>query len=156
MSNTEQPENVVELPQKQELTGESFDEKFDAEVQAKGDPSKSTFGGEVNDVVASVFGMFWPQWKQAFVHLSSKQKTRLILSLMEYPLQEKPLVFPTKLEKDMFNLGERLLSAKYMMIIQTYSEQMGKMLTPEQAIAETTAAATEPTTETDKNEGEKV
>lgn len=102
-------------------------------------------------VCETLFGMYWPKFKAGVLTLSSKQRARLLLALIEYPIHEREYKHDQKVEQNLFNVGMRLLEAKYLMIIETYAKHAAEL----QAAAAKTSNNTEAQETPSANEGDK-
>lgn len=106
-----------------QLTSEEVEKLNSPNLDAFGLPPETT----PTDIASTLFGLYWPKFKAGVLQLSSKQRARLLLALVEYPLQERDYNHNEKLEKDLFNVGMRLLESKYLMIIETYAQNADKL-----------------------------
>jgi 3-polyprenyl-4-hydroxybenzoate decarboxylase len=71
---------------------------------------------------AMVFHMYKPEYLKRVAKLSSKQMRRLLVKLIEHPLNEKELKSFSELESQTFLLGDAMLQSKFIMMQQTYLE----------------------------------
>lgn len=71
---------------------------------------------------AMVFHMYKPEYLKRIHRLSSKQMRRLLVKLVEYPLNEKELKGFSGIENETFLLGDAMLQSKFIMMQQTYME----------------------------------
>lgn len=84
----------------------------EAEHQAKTkDPIESA---------ATMYGLYAPKFLQGVKRLSSRQRSRVLKALIEYPLNEKKYAHTTQLEKEMMAIGHAVLEAKFLMILATF------------------------------------
>lgn len=79
-------------------------------------------GSKPEDVAAGLFYLYMPIFKNIVARMGKKQLQKLIINLVEYPLQDGRIRALSQAEKDLFNIGDRLLSSKYMMIFHTFNE----------------------------------
>jgi len=73
------------------------------------------------DLAAVLFRLYGPKFYQGIDRLNLKALRRVIKKLVTYPLNTKELKPQTNLEKEVFGIGDRLLEAKYVMIMGTYA-----------------------------------
>jgi len=98
-----------------EDTAAQMDATLDQAVQSQKTNSE--------DIAAQMFTMFAPRLLMHIDQLQSlKAAKRLLKKLFTFPLNEKAYNATSPLEKEIFNLGDRLLQAKYLMIIHTFNE----------------------------------
>lgn len=76
------------------------------------------------DVAATFFYAYLPRFKGMVESMSSRMLKRLIIALVEVPLNEKTYDPKNQSEKDAFLIGDQLLQAKMSMIIHTLYEKM--------------------------------
>lgn len=74
------------------------------------------------ETAAMVYTMYKPEFLRRLKGLSSRAKTRLIRLLIEHPLNEKDFAATTQIEREAFLLGNSMLEAKFVMIMDTYKE----------------------------------
>lgn len=106
-----------------ENTAEQMDATLDKAV------AEQKIGAE--DLAAQMFTMFGPRFMMHVDQLQSlKAAKRVLKKLVTFPLNEKAFNPTSELEKEIFNLGDRLLQSKYLMIIHTFneSEEMKKAM----------------------------
>jgi len=78
------------------------------------------------EAAAKIFTMFLPQFRMLVRSMSNRQLRRLVMALIEVPLQKKDYKHPTKEEQAAFMVGDRLLQAKWAMMLQTLEEHARK------------------------------
>ena len=74
-------------------------------------------------MAANTYGVLQPRFEAYVNTLSKKQLKRLINALSQFPLNEKDFNHRGS-EKEAFLIGNRLLEAKYCMVMHTYLEEM--------------------------------
>lgn len=79
-----------------------------------------TLANNAEDIAAGMFSLYLPKFKQAVETLSSRQLRRLLKMLVEYPLNEREYQPKNQVEKNAFLVGNKLLEAKFMMILTTH------------------------------------
>ena len=79
---------------------------------------------------AQFFTLYWPKFCQLVMKLSNKQLRRVLMAVVEHPLNEKPFHFTTQEEKDAFNIGVQLAqsNALMQMVTLTSSPEFEKAL----------------------------
>ncbi len=85
------------------------------------------------DLHAQMFYLYAPIFKRHLEHLNKKALIRLISSLIEVPLNEKEIKLRSKVEQNAFQIGDQLLTSKFIMMIM--SEAHIKMLKEEERLA---------------------
>jgi hypothetical protein len=79
------------------------------------------------EVAAALFTLYMPMFIGGVEKLSNKQCKRILRALIETPLMDVPYSPQAQLERDIFNIGLRLLDAKYLMIMSTYNNSLDKL-----------------------------
>ena len=112
------------------------------EVEVKSDElaeiNKENFGVAKNisddpmELAATMLYMYTPKFQQAVGKLSSNALRRILNKLVSYPLNDKAYKATSQLEQDAFNVGDRLLEAKFLMITSTYSDIIQNEMKKEQ------------------------
>jgi len=69
------------------------------------------------DVFAYTFKTLVPQFSNIINGLGAKAKVRVINTIMQHPLLEKPMNLKSEAEVTACNLGMQILEAKYAMIM---------------------------------------
>lgn len=102
------------------------------EVEVKSDElaeiNKENFGVAKNisddpmELAATMLYMYTPKFQQAVGKLSSNALRRILNKLVSYPLNDKAYKATSQLEQDAFNVGDRLLEAKYILIYDQYAK----------------------------------
>ena len=72
------------------------------------------------EMAATMLYLYTPKFQQAVMKLSSNALRRVLMKLVSYPLNEKAYKATSQLEQDAFNVGDRLLESKFLMIMSTY------------------------------------
>lgn len=78
-------------------------------------------------IASMMMKMYYPRFVTLVNQLSSKQKERMLKSLVGYPL-EGEYKHTNKLEQEAFAIGSNLLDAKQVLIMSTYHENREKIL----------------------------
>jgi len=68
---------------------------------------------------ATYFTLYWPKFCQLVMKLSNKQLRRVLMAIVEHPLNEKPFHFTTQQEKDAFSIGVQLAQSNALMQMVT-------------------------------------
>ncbi len=90
------------------------------------------------DMCSQMLYVYGPRYKAILKKLSGRQKERLLYMLAMFPLQERVYAPTDPAEREAFNLGDRLLQAKFVLMTKVLSEKMEKeALQQEQASDET-------------------
>lgn len=82
------------------------------------------------DLHAQMFYLYMPIFRRHLEHLNKKALIRLIGALIEVPLNEKEIKSRSKVEQNAFQIGDQLLTSKYVMMI--LSDANTKMLEAQQ------------------------
>ena len=85
-------------------------------------PRPTSSGLSPTEAAATMFYMYLPKYKQLVDTLSNKQARRVLKALVEVPLQNADYKHPTEEEKTAFLIGDRLLQAKFVMMLETLSQ----------------------------------
>ena len=84
--------------------------------------------------MASVMiGLYMPKYLMGVDKLSSNALRRVLKKLVSYPLNDKEYKSTSQLEADVFNVGERLTEAKFMLMTAHYHELIQQELNNEKA-----------------------
>jgi hypothetical protein len=75
------------------------------------------------DLHAQMFYLYMPIFRRHLEHLNKKALIRLIGALVEVPLNEKEIKSRSKVEQNAFQIGDQLLTSKYVMMILTDANQ---------------------------------
>lgn len=73
------------------------------------------------DLAAVLFRLYGPKFYMGIDRLSLKALRRVIKKLVTHPLNTKEFKSQSNTESEVFGIGDRLLEAKYVMIMGTYS-----------------------------------
>lgn len=84
------------------------------------------------DIATRVFKSGWPEFKKLTADLTKNQLQRVLNALTEAPLNDKKFVFYDQKEIDSFNLGLRLMEAKFIMFQAVYNERLAAQIAAEQ------------------------
>lgn len=79
------------------------------------------------EAAATLFFTYFPKFKQMLGQLSKNQMHRLIIALIETPLHDVPYIprgRTHEFQKNLFEIGDRLLTSKYLMIMHTFKEKL--------------------------------
>lgn len=76
------------------------------------------------EAAATMFGLYAPKFEQHLKEMSTGELRRLINALVQYPLNEKEFINDSQRLRTGFALGQALLEAKWVMITQTFMQQM--------------------------------
>jgi len=75
------------------------------------------------DLHAQMFKYYLPLFKNGLGQLNKKALIRVIGSLIEVTLNDVDIKLRSKVEKDVFQMGDQLLTSKYIMMIYTDAQQ---------------------------------
>jgi hypothetical protein len=75
------------------------------------------------DVFAGMFQIYLPRFRMLTSKMSSRMLKRMVVALIEAPLNEKEYNPRDVLEREAFVLGDKLLQAKFFMMMHTLAEQ---------------------------------
>jgi len=89
-------------------------------------------------MAATMYGLYMPKFKQGIKQLSSRARARVLMALIEYPLEDRKYVHSTSFEKQMMAIGNAVLEAKFLMILSTYhtAPELQRALDPNSELTE--------------------
>jgi len=73
-------------------------------------------------IASSMLFLYIPKFTAAVGKLSSNALRRVLNKLVEWPLNNKSYKATSQLEQDAFNIGSRLIEAKFMLITAEYQK----------------------------------
>jgi len=76
------------------------------------------------DAALTLFGLYQPQFSQLVNKLSTNGLKRVLKALVAAPLAEEKIKHPNKEEKMAVQIGQRVLEAKFVAIMNNYSKHM--------------------------------
>jgi len=79
------------------------------------------------EVSSQLLTIYTPIYRNLVTQLSQKAMRRLLLKLIEYPLNDKPYTSTSDIEKKTFAIGQQLIEAKFILIMNTYNENIEEM-----------------------------
>lgn len=79
------------------------------------------------DVASQLLYMYTPIYENFVNGLSTKAMRRLLKKLVTYPLNDKEMNSTSPQEEQAFQIGNRLLEAKYVLIMDTYAKNIEQM-----------------------------
>lgn len=79
-----------------------------------------TLSDNPNEMASTLRVLYLPKFNVGVDKLSSKAKGRILKRLMSYPLEDKDYKPQTQLEADIFAVGDRLLEAKFLLVMARY------------------------------------
>jgi hypothetical protein len=80
-------------------------------------PSETPF-----EAAATMFGLYAPKFESHIKTMSTGELRRLLNALVQYPLNEKEFVNESQKLRTAFSLGQTLLEAKWVMLMQSMME----------------------------------
>lgn len=80
--------------------------------------------GDSLDAALTLFGLYQPKFNQLVDKLSSNGLRRLIKALVAHPLSKKEIKHPSEEENTAFIIGQRVLEAKFVAIMNNYNNHM--------------------------------
>lgn len=75
------------------------------------------------DICSSMVSVYGPRYARGIDNLSGRQAKRLAKALVLYPLMGSNYQPTSALENDLFNMGDRLLQAKFSLMLHTLAEK---------------------------------
>jgi hypothetical protein len=96
------------------------------EVMLKKEEQNASKEGHILDTYAGQFSIYGPVFDRHINALNKKGLVRLLKLLVKYPLEEGHLKPLGKVERDAFNIGDKLLVSKYVMLIHSFAEMSKK------------------------------
>lgn len=76
------------------------------------------------EAAATMFGLYAPKFEAHLKEMPTGELRRLVNALVQYPLNEKEFINDSQRLRTGFALGQALLEAKWVMITQTFMQQM--------------------------------
>lgn len=80
-----------------------------------------TLSNDPNEMAATLMTLYTPKYIMGVDRLSSKALRRVLKKLVSYPLNEKTYAPTTQLEADVFNVGDRLSEARFLLNMASYA-----------------------------------
>lgn len=80
------------------------------------------------EAAATMFGLYAPKFETLLKQLSTGQLRRLANALVQYPLNDKEFIDESDMLRSAFALGQTLLEAKWVMMMQSLMEEESKKL----------------------------
>jgi hypothetical protein len=74
------------------------------------------------EAAATMFGLYAPKFEQHVKTLSTGELRRLVNGLVQYPINEKEFINESQKLKIAFSLGQVLLEAKWVVLMQSIME----------------------------------
>jgi len=84
--------------------------------------------GDATAIASSMLYLYIPKFNAAVGKLSSNALRRVLNKLVEWPLNNKSYKATSQVEQDAFNIGSRLLEAKFMLVTAEYSQLIEQQL----------------------------
>lgn len=75
------------------------------------------------EAAATMFGLYAPKFEQQLKELTTGELRRVLNALVQYPLNEKEFLTDAQRVRTAFALGQALLEAKWVMIMQSVMDQ---------------------------------
>lgn len=75
------------------------------------------------EAAATLFGLYAPKFEQHLKELTTGELRRVLNALVQYPLNEKEFLTDSQRVRTAFALGQALLEAKWVMIMQSVMDQ---------------------------------
>lgn len=72
------------------------------------------------ELASSMLYLYTPKFSAAVDHLSSNALRRVLKKLVSFPLNEKDYKATSQLEQDAFAMGDRLMEAKFLILMDNY------------------------------------
>jgi hypothetical protein len=95
-------------------------------------PKVVTLSEDPSEMAATMLYMYTPKFYAAVDKLSSNALRRVLKKLVSYPLNDKEFKATSTGEAEVFTVGDRLLEAKFLMIMAEY-EKMARSHMEQQA-----------------------
>jgi hypothetical protein len=74
------------------------------------------------EMASTMLYLYTPKFNSAVDKLSSNALRRVLKRLVSYPLNEKEYKATSQGEQDVFSVGDRLMEAKFLMIMDNYHQ----------------------------------
>lgn len=102
----------------------------DQSPQLEATPSSPILGKSETpfEAAATMFGLYAPKFEALLKQLSTGQLRRLTNALVQYPLNDKEFIDESDMLRSAFALGQTLLEAKWVMMMQALMEEESKKL----------------------------
>ena len=75
------------------------------------------------EAAATLFGLYAPKFEQQLKQLTTGELRRVLNALVQYPLNEKEFLTDSQRVRTAFAIGQALLEAKWVMIMQSVMDQ---------------------------------
>jgi len=97
-------------------------------------PSETPF-----EAAATMFGLYAPKFEAHLKTMSTGELRRLVNALVQYPINDKEFVNESQKLRTAFSLGQVLLEAKWVMLMQSMMEveQSKLQVSSEESVIET-------------------
>ena len=92
---------------------------------------------DITGMALSTYRQLHPRFMMGIHRLSSKGRVRLLKALMDYPVNPARYQL-NEFEREMLEIGSMVLESKFIMIMNTYAENMDAMMQEAEASQETT------------------
>jgi hypothetical protein len=79
------------------------------------------------EIAAQLLTFYTPIYQNLVKQLTTNEMRRLLLKLIEYPLNEKTYQGNRKIEEQVFSIGQRLLESKFLLVMSTYAQNIEEM-----------------------------
>lgn len=80
-----------------------------------------------DEIAAQLLTFYTPIYQNLVKQLTTNEMRRLLLKLIEYPLNEKKYQGNRYVEEQAFQIGQRLLESKFLLVMNTYAENIEEM-----------------------------
>jgi len=94
----------------------------EVEQQLLNEQSQPQVSDDPEEMAATLFTLYRPRYDALVNNLSSNAMRRLLKKMVVFPLNEKEMKSTSKEENEAFAISQRLLEAKYVMIMSTYQK----------------------------------
>jgi hypothetical protein len=74
------------------------------------------------EAAATMFGLYRPKFEELVKTLSTGELRRVLNALVQYPLNEREFINEAQRVRDTFAVGQSLLEAKWLMLMQSMME----------------------------------
>jgi hypothetical protein len=80
------------------------------------------------EVAATLFTLYLPRFHAIVDTLSNKALRRLIKAIIEHPLEDQPYHLKEQEEKEAFSIALALVESKFVMIMNTYNDNLDTLV----------------------------
>lgn len=80
-----------------------------------------------NEIASQLLYYYTPLYQNLVKQLTTNEMRRMLLKLVEYPLNDKAYKGNREIEDQTFAIGQRLLESKFILVMNTYADNVEEM-----------------------------